>query len=325
MSRLLSSLFLSDASDMQRISSTAAIWSATPTPFNEDLSVDRHSIVNLVEHHVRMGVSGLMLAGTCGEGPWMTWEDIEILVQQVVEENQGRLRIAVQVTDNSPRRVLRNIDRMVKAGAEFAVVAAPAFMLNATPQRILEFYQTIVRESGLPVGFYDLGKHRAYALRVEDLEELLSEPNLVLVKDSTADPMRRAVYVEAARRRENLRIFNGDEFDCVTPLREGYDGLLLGGSIFNAAIATRITEAVAREDGSAAAKEQAFMNEVMYQVYGGRKIECWMSGLKYLLQRMEVFKTTASHLEYPLYDEYRNAIDTLVQQGVVMGKSRVEV
>jgi len=45
------------------------IWSATPTPFTMDREVDRESLGRMVEHHVRLGVDGLFLAGTCGEGP----------------------------------------------------------------------------------------------------------------------------------------------------------------------------------------------------------------------------------------------------------------
>jgi len=34
-----------------------------------DREVDRESLGRMVEHHVRLGVDGLFLAGTCGEGP----------------------------------------------------------------------------------------------------------------------------------------------------------------------------------------------------------------------------------------------------------------
>jgi len=47
------------------------IWSATPTPLTDDFRVDRPSVQRMVEHHLALGVSGLMLAGTCREGPWL--------------------------------------------------------------------------------------------------------------------------------------------------------------------------------------------------------------------------------------------------------------
>ena len=40
------------------------VWSATPTPFTADGRVDVASVQRMVAHHVDLGVSGFMLAGT---------------------------------------------------------------------------------------------------------------------------------------------------------------------------------------------------------------------------------------------------------------------
>jgi 4-hydroxy-tetrahydrodipicolinate synthase len=50
----------------------------------------------------------------------------------------------------------------------------------------------------------------------------------------------------------------------------------------------------------------------MYRVYGGTKIECWLSGLKELLVRMGVFSTRNNLLEYPLTEECRAQIAAAV-------------
>ena len=47
----------------------AKIWSATPTPLTPNLQVDVPSVQRMVDRHLKIGVSGLMLGGTCGEGP----------------------------------------------------------------------------------------------------------------------------------------------------------------------------------------------------------------------------------------------------------------
>ncbi|AHF94711.1 hypothetical protein OPIT5_23775 [Opitutaceae bacterium TAV5] len=266
----------------------------------------------MVEHHVRLGVSGMMLAGTCGEGPWMKAEDTVELVRTAVEANRGRMAIAVQVTDNSPRRILRNIEQVAAAGAEVAVVASPYFLMNATSDRILAFYRTVIRNSALPVGFYDRGKHGSCQVSLPHLAGLLAEPNLVMVKDSSADPGRRAAALAVKQERPELVLFNGDEFDCVTCLEEGLDGLLLGGGIFNARLARQILDAVRAGDGAAARAAQARMTDLMFRVYGGPKIECWLTGLKYLLVRLGVFSGIASHLGYPLTETCRRAIDEAI-------------
>jgi dihydrodipicolinate synthase/N-acetylneuraminate lyase len=49
-----------------------------------------------------------------------------------------------------------------------------------------------------------------------------------------------------------LALFCGYEFDCVKYLRAGYDGLLLGGGVFNGHIAGLILRAMAAGDEKAA-------------------------------------------------------------------------
>jgi len=293
---------------MSKAKITGGVWSATPTPLTQDARLDAASIPRLVEHHVRMGVTGLMLAGTCGEGPWLAEADREGLIRGVVASARGRLRLAVQVTDNSAGRTLANIEKAAAWGAEIAVVAQPYFFLNSTPDRQLAFYREIARRSPLPVGFYDRGKASPYQLPETHLAELLTEPNLAMVKDSSQLPAHRDLFLAARKNRPGLILLDGDEFDCVSYLRAGYDGMLLGGGIFNAALARRIIAAVRAGDIAEAERQQARMNDLMLRVYGGAKIECWLTGLKELLVQMKLFSTNVNLLDYPLTDDCRRQI-----------------
>ena len=134
------------------------VWSAAPTPFTDRMTLDRVAVRRMVAHHVRLGVRGLFLAGTNGEGPWMTEETRLDLVSTVAKHAGGRLPIAVQVTDNSSDRILANIQAVRKAGADIAVIAPPYFVDNATPANIRAVYLNAIRRSTLPVGIYRLAE-----------------------------------------------------------------------------------------------------------------------------------------------------------------------
>lgn len=279
------------------------VWSATPTPLTADGRIDGPSVRRLVEHHLGLGVSGLMLAGTCGEGPWLRDEDRDTLVRTTVEAARGRLGLAVQVTDNSALRVLRNIERAAAGGAQVAVVAAPAFFLNATAQRLVQHYVEIARQSALPLGLYDRGSASPYQVPEERLPEILAEPRYVVVKDSSQLASRRAAYRRARDARSGLLLYSGSEFDCPVFLADDYDGLLLGGGIFNGKLARAIIAAMRAGDRARAQQLQDRMNDLMYRVYGGPKIECWMTGLKELLVQLGVFSSNFNLLGYPLTSE----------------------
>ncbi len=292
--------------------SSFSLWSATPTPFHEDLSPDVDAVVRLVERHIHLGVDGLFLGGSCGEGPWMPMEDLERITRIAKEAAGERIRIAVQATDNSARRVLGHIERFAQAGAEYAVMASPYFLMNAGPDKLLRLYLEIIRQSPLPIGFYDRGQHSPHSLPADLLPEILAEPNLKLIKDSSGDADRRKVFLEAGRWRADLKLFTGNEFHCIGPLQAGYRGLLLGGGIFNARLAKALCAAVEKGETAEAERIQERMNALMYRVYGGEKIACWLAGLKYLLVELGTFSGPAHYLGYPLTSECKAAIDEIL-------------
>jgi len=290
----------------------SGVWSATPTPFTNDLRIDRKAVPRLIEQHLRIGVQGLFLCGTCGEGPWMTDAQRREFVRAVAESANGQLPLAVQVTDNSATRILKNMELACNAGAEIAVIAPPYFLLNATPGNILDLYREAIRNSPLPVGIYDRGTNGAVIVPTEILVELYSEENVILVKDSSSDPERMRIALAVRAKRPHLSLLNGNEFDCVSYLQAGYNGLLLGGGIFNGKLACEIMTAATEGDWKEAEALQARMNRLMWDVYGGREISCWLSGLKHLLVELGIFSTRNSYLSYPLTAECRQRIAALL-------------
>ncbi len=222
------------------------------------------------------------------------------LTRVVAGAARGRLLIAVQVTDNSAARIMVNMRAAAEDGADIAVIAPPYFMVNATAKNITAQYLQAVRGSPLPVGIYDRGHHSAVVVPEAALRKICAEPKVVLIKDSSKDRQRLQTALEMRRVRPDLRLLNGYEFDCVEYLRSGYDGLLLGGGVFNGYLAGMIIDSVHAGRLREAEGLQKRMNRLMRDVYGGEKNACWLSGLKFLLVEMGIFRTTVNHPGFPL-------------------------
>jgi dihydrodipicolinate synthase/N-acetylneuraminate lyase len=290
---------------------TVQLWSAAPTPLNDDLTVDVGSVERMVQAAIA-DVTGLFVAGTCGEGPWLPDRERRRLVRAVAQAAGGRLEIAVQVTDNSAPRILDNVQAVAEAGADFAVLSHPAAMMNATPERIAGLFADAVAASPLPVGIYDLGARRPFAIPEQQLREIYLLPTVRLVKDSSNSPERRALALATRREKPALRLFNGDEFRCVEYLDAGYDGCMFGGAAAVAPLMRQISELfLAGNLGQARAVDRE-MKTILHAIYGGETIPCWLTGLKYYMVRRGLFATAASFLEYPLSEECRGFVERFV-------------
>ena len=297
----------------------SGVWSAAPTPFDRNLTVDVQSVKRMVDHHHRLGVKGLFLCGTNGEGPWLPEREIRTLVRTVVKANRGRMTIAVQVTDNSAARIVDNIGRAADDGADLAVIAPPYFGMSysspgETARHLENLYLEAVGRSPLPVGIYDRGNYSAVVIPERVLERVYREPNVKIVKDSSVIASHLVLATRARQKRPELALFCGYEFDCVKYLRAGYDGLLLGGGVFNGWLANLIVRAMAEGDEKTAQAFQDRMNRLMYTVYGGKKIKAWLSGEKYLLIKLGVFRTYRNFPDYPLTEREKAAIDNLAEK-----------
>lgn len=290
------------------------VWSATPTPFTEKGDVDQVAVRRLVKHHLRLGVKGLFVCGSCGEGAWMTDGQRRAMLSATAEAADGRLLVAMQVTDNSAGRIIDNMRMARDDGADIAVIAPPYYLRMDTAESLVALYSEAIRACALPVGIYDLGPRGTVIVPPAALKRIYAEKNVIMVKDSSLDPVHMKIALAARRERPRLRLLSGYEFDCVSYLQAGYDGLLLGGGIFNGRLANMIVAAVAKGDTDEAQRLQHRMNRLMWDVYGGRKITCWLAGLKELLVSMGVFRTSRCILRYSLTDTCSKAITRALER-----------
>ena len=291
------------------------VWSATPTPFTDDLKLDTSALPRLVQHHLRLGVKGLFLGGTSGEGPWMSDSMRVELAKEVVKSNKDRMLLAMQVTDNSAIRMIDNIKRIEDSGIDVAVIAPPFFQMNYTQEYLKDLYWEVIENSSLPVGVYHRGKHSSVMIETDTLEKIIAHPKVIMVKDSSSDPTAMEMICRAAaERKDTLFALNGNEFDSVPYAEAGYDGFLFGGACFNGLMANKIFQLAKTGDISGAQAMQDHMNELMTKVFGGKGLPCWLAGQKQIMVELGIFNTRKTIINYQITDECINSIKAIVQQ-----------
>ena len=289
----------------------AGVWSATPTPFTEEREIDGESVERMIEHHISLGVDGLLVGGTCGEGPFMRRSQLTELTTAAAGAARGRLHIAVQVTDNSPERVLDNASEAKRHGADVAVVAEPWFPhLRAGEKEFLNHYHRIAEDLPLPMGLYV----REVCLSRDGYRRILMHPNVRLVKDSTMDIRLLQAALSAGEEKEDLVTMTGYEFGMAPYLKAGYDGVVAGGGIIIGAFARRIREAVRNGNLEEARRLEEETSRILHICYGGDDNASWLTGLKYTLVQMGIFNSGEGYMSFPFPDDAREEIDRFLEE-----------
>ena len=84
---------------------------------------------------------------------------------------------------------------------------------------------------------------------------------------------------------------------------------MFGGAAAIAPQLHRIAQLFAAGRLEEAAVVDEEMKRVLYGIYGGESIACWLTGLKHYMVRRGLFSTSANFLGYPLTDECRAFIE----------------
>lgn len=288
-------------------SSAKFIWSAMPTPFLSSGELDKASLARSVSHHERLGISGLFLAGSCGEGALMPDQQRLELVREVKHLSGSRLHIAAQVSDTSAARVCENIRRMQDVGADSVVIAPPWIPRFCNGTALNRYFLEPIEMAQVPVGLYVLKQPDGSPMDLAFWSAMASNPKVSFLKDSSADDAYTNAFLGVKQKRPELTLMTGYEFAVLPATTAGYDGVLLGTAILNADLIRRALDAQAKGDTADAEAWQLRSNELLWDLFG-RDISLWLGGLKYALVQLGLFSNAFMHMGYVLDDAARARI-----------------
>ena len=292
------------------VPSGSIVWSATPTPFLADGSLDETGLSNLVEQHLWLGVQGIFLCGSCGEGPWMPSAQRYALVAAVKRLAGDRLHVAVQVSDNSAARVKENMVPMLDAGADSVVIAPPLLQRHCPPEFLRRYFLEPLESAPLPVGLYAFKPPVAPPMSLSLWCEAAGHPAVKYVKDSTCFEDFEHAFIGVKATRPELLLMTGNEFNVVNAVVNGYDGGLAGTGILIGGMLRRALEALAEGDRAAADEWQAQARECLWGVFRPDRSR-WLGGLKHALKYLGLFRDDYMHLSYVLTDEDRREVEAV--------------
>jgi dihydrodipicolinate synthase/N-acetylneuraminate lyase len=288
----------------------AGVWSAVPTPFTEELELDTEAVSRLVEHQVRLGIKGLLLASLNGEGGAMSDSMRMELAKKVVKSNRERMLLAILIQDNPAKMMLDDIKRIKDCGIDIAVIGFPFTPIKIKLEYLRRLYFKVIEESPLPIALYHVNRASPAPL----FGDIIVHPKVVLVANCTNDPHKSAMILNTAKGRENkLFTLGSNEANCVSPVKFGYDGVLLNTACFTGFMADGIMRLVRKGKIKDAVEVQSYMNSILVDVLG-RDFEYFLVGQKQILVELGIFNTAKNLLDEQISSERIAGIKEIVKE-----------
>ncbi len=198
------------------------IVTAMVTPFDDEGALDLDAAVALARWLADNGSTGLVLAGTTGEGPTLT-DDEKSALWRSVSDAVTIPTIATTGTNDTAHSI-ELTRRAAACGVDGALVVVPYY--NRPSQAGLEaHFRAVADASDLPMLIYDIPFRTGRKVRTEVLARLAHEvPTVVGVKDAAGDPGESARLVAAAP--PSFELYSGDDKLTLPLLAVGAVGVI---------------------------------------------------------------------------------------------------
>jgi 4-hydroxy-tetrahydrodipicolinate synthase len=155
------------------------------TPFRNG-EVDFEALKSLIERQILSGVESLVVLGTTGESPTVSYEERDEIIRTSKEAINGRARLIVGTGSNSTKTAQKLTQVAEKLGADGVLCVTPYYN-KATPTSLATHYKEIAGATDLPVILYNVPSRTGVSLTTDTLDELTDVPNIVGVKEATGD------------------------------------------------------------------------------------------------------------------------------------------
>ena len=194
------------------------------TPFAADGSVDLDQAARLAVHLVGQGSDGLVLCGTTGESPTISWQEQHEIFAAVKGAVGSRAALLAGSGSNCTAEAVEATREAASLGADGALVVVPYY--NKPPQDGLEAHFRAVAQAapGLPLMLYNIPGRTGTSLAPETTARLLECPNVVSFK--AASGTTEEVSALRALCGDRLAIYSGDDALTLPMLAVGAVGVV---------------------------------------------------------------------------------------------------
>lgn len=195
---------------------------ALVTPFNKDYTIDFNALKKLVRYQIDNGTDFLVVQGTTGESPTLSQEEKMQVLQTVIDENNGALKIVYGVGGNNTIDIGEKLKK-VPAGVDGILSVSPYYN-KPTQQGIIEHFTYLASCTSLPIILYNVPGRTGSNMLPSTTLKLAEIPNLVAVKEASGN-MEQIMEIIRLKP-EGFGVLSGDDAITMPLIAAGADGVI---------------------------------------------------------------------------------------------------
>ena len=196
---------------------------AIVTPMQEDGTLDLGAFRRLIDWHIGEGTDGIVVAGTTGESPTVDFDEHALLIKTAVDHSARRVPVIAGTGANSTREAIELAAYAREAGADMSLSVVPYYN-KPTQEGLYRHFRAIAEAVDIPHVLYNVPGRTVADLQNDTVLRLAQIPNIVGIKDATANMERGAELIR--RKPRDFRVVSGDDATALPLMLVGGQGVI---------------------------------------------------------------------------------------------------
>lgn len=197
---------------------------ALVTPFKKDFSVDTEALKRIVNYVIEGGVEYLVVLGTTAESATLSQEEKELVINTIVEANNGRLPLVLGVGGNNTFKVVEELK--TRDFSKFqAILSVSPYYNKPTQEGIYQHFKMIAENSPIPVIVYNVPGRTASNMLPETVLRLAKDFNNVIgIKEAAGDIVQAMKLIQ--HKPKDFLVISGDDMVTLPMVLAGGAGVI---------------------------------------------------------------------------------------------------
>lgn len=197
---------------------------ALVTPFKKDFSVDVEALKRVVKYQIDNGIDYLVILGTTAENITLNNEEKELVIQTVIDANNGALPLVLGVGGNDTFKVVEELK--TRDYSKFiAILSVSPYYNKPTQEGVYQHFKAIAEASPVPVILYNVPGRTSSNMLPSTVFRLAKDfSNIVAIKEASGDIYQAMKLIK--NKPENFLIISGDDMATLPIILAGGSGVI---------------------------------------------------------------------------------------------------
>ncbi|NLM40084.1 MAG: 4-hydroxy-tetrahydrodipicolinate synthase [Firmicutes bacterium] len=199
------------------------VITAMITPMEEDGKVSYEQAVRLAKRLAENGSDGIVLSGTTGESPTLSYDEKVKLFTSVTDSLGGEVEIIAGTGSYNTAETIALTQAAESAGVDGIMLVTPYYN-RPSQEGLYQHFKTVAENCALPIMLYNVPGRTGVNLLPETVARLAEIDNIVAIKEASGNLNQVSKLRSLVP--DDFLIYSGDDSLTLPVLAVGGDGVV---------------------------------------------------------------------------------------------------